>query len=281
MSSWRKIGIVAGGGGLPIVLAQTCEQSGADYYVARVATFADASLDAHPGAEFSAGEIGTRNAALRAAGCDAVVMAGVVTRPDFGALRFDERGQTLLPKLINAAGGGDDALLRVLVEDFEADGFRVVGAHEVAPDLLVREGPLGAHKPDARARADIAKAAQIAHAIGVWDIGQAIAVCDGLVLAIEAQEGTDRMIERVGALPRAIRGTPEARRGILLKRPKPQQERRIDLPTIGLETIERAAQAGLAGVAVEAGGALVIDKAALSARADELGIFVYGFSDGA
>lgn len=277
MSAWSKLGIVAGGGDLPRLLAAHCARSGQAYYVSRVAPFADTTLDAHPGAAFGVGEIGARKAALIAAGCDAVVLAGIVRRPDLATLKLDAEGAVLAPKLIAAAREGDDALLRVVGADFEAAGLRLVGAHEVAPHLLAQSGVIGAFSPDARARADILKAAAAATAIGAWDIGQAVAVCDGLVLAVEAQEGTDALLARVAALPEALRGTKDRKRGVLLKRPKPGQERRIDLPTVGAATLEGAADAGLAGIAVEAGGALILDRAALAAQADSLGLFLLGF----
>jgi UDP-2,3-diacylglucosamine hydrolase len=277
-ATWTKLGIVAGGGGLPMELAAYCAQIRASYAVSRIAPFADAALASHPGHELNVGEIGARKAALRREGCDAVVMAGIVTRPDFSAVKFDEEGAALVPAFVAAAREGDDALLRVLVDDFERAGFRVVGAHEAYPGLLAPRGVIGAHAPSEEAHADIAKAAAVARALGAWDIAQAVAVCAGLVLAVEAQEGTDGLIARVGALRAAIRGTPQARRGVLLKRPKPNQERRIDLPTIGAATIENAAAAGFAGVAIEAGGALLLDRAALVARADDLGLFLYGFA---
>ncbi len=275
---WAKLGIVAGGGGLPIELAAYCAESRASYTVSRIAPFADATLAAHPGHELNVGEIGARKAALKREGCDAVVMAGIVTRPDFSAVKFDEEGAALVPAFVAAAREGDDALLRVLIDDFERAGFRVVGAHEAHPGLLAPTGVIGAHALREEDRADIAKAAAVAAALGIWDIAQAVAVCAGLVLAVEAQEGTDGLIARVASLRPAIRGTPDARRGVLLKRPKPTQERRIDLPTIGVATIENAAAAGFAGIAIEAGGALLVDRAALIARADALGLFLYGFS---
>ncbi len=274
----KKLGIVAGGGGLPRAIAGHCAASGQQYFVACVAPFADGDWSTHPHASFNVGEIGARKAALKQAGCDAVVMAGVVKRPDFGALKFDAEGAALAPKLAAAAKEGDDALLRVLVRDFEDAGFAVIGAHEAAPSLLASAGAIGARTPDAATHADIAKAWSVADALGRWDIGQAVAVCEGLVLAVEAQEGTDALIARVAALPEALRGTPSRRRGVLLKRAKPIQERRIDLPTIGLTTIENAAAAGFAGVAVEAAGALILDRADLAARADALGLFVFGYA---
>jgi DUF1009 family protein len=98
------------------------------------------------------------------------------------------------------------------------------------------------------------------------------------VLALEAAEGTDAMLARVAALPMAVRGEAGARRGVLVKCAKPIQDRRIDLPTIGVDTLEAAAKAGLSGLAVEAGGALIVDRAAVVARADALGMFVVGFT---
>jgi DUF1009 family protein len=136
----------------------------------------------------------------------------------------------------------------------------------------------GAHAPSDAHRRDIARAAKVAAATGALDIGQGVVVCDGLVLAVEAQEGTDQMLRRVAELPERLRGTQAARRGVLVKRPKPIQERRIDLPTIGVRTIEGAARAGLSGVAVEAGGALVVRRADVIAAADAAGLFVFGFS---
>jgi len=194
--------------------------------------------------------------------------------------QFDEEAQRMLPALLAAMPKGDDALLRAVLSEHERAGFRVVGVEEAMSDLLAGAGVWGAHAPDARSMRDIAKAAKVASATGAFDIGQGVVVCDGLVLAVEAQEGTDAMLMRVAALPQAIRGAPGARRGVLVKRPKPIQERRIDLPTIGVRTIAGAAAAGLAGVAVEAGGALAVRRADLIAAADQAGLFVYGFTSG-
>lgn len=279
MPGWRKLGVIAGGGALPVAIAHHCAEQGLAYFIARVAPFADARLEAHPGVTLPLGEVGARIAALKDADCDAITMIGVVTRPDFSNFPIDARGAEVLPHLLAAARAGDDALLRALVAVFEAEGFRVVGAEEALAALLAPAGPLGAYAPGANHLPDLAKAARVAAAIGALDIGQGAVVCDGLVLAVEAQEGTDAMLARVAALPENIRGAGNKRRGVLVKRPKPQQERRVDLPVIGLATVENAAAAGLAGVAVEAGGALVMERAAMIARADALGLFVYGFSD--
>jgi DUF1009 family protein len=278
MSGWRKLGVIAGGGELPVVLAEHLAATQRDYFVARVANMADPALDAHPGATHGLGQMGVRMDAIREAGCDAIVILGQVQRPDLKTLQLDDVALTMLPAILAAMPQGDDALLRAVLSEHEKAGFRVVGADSVMHDLLATPGAWGVATPNERHMRDIAKAAKVAAASGAFDIGQGVVVCDGLVLAVEAQEGTDAMLRRVAELPVNIRGTAQARRGVLVKRPKPIQERRIDLPVIGVRTIEGAAAAGLAGIAVEAQGALAVRRAELVAAANRAGIFVYGFT---
>lgn len=277
-ASWRKLGIIAGSGELPVVLAEHCAAEGRPYFVARIAGLADAGLEAHPGAAHSLGAMGARMEALRTADCDAIVMLGKVPRQDPRALDLDATGLAMVPALLAAAPLGDDALLRALMAEHERAGFRVCGAEEVMADLLAPVGVWGAFAPDAAQRADMVVAARAAAAIGALDIGQGAVACDGIVLAIEAQEGTDAMLRRIKDLPVAVRGDAHARRGVLVKRPKPIQERRIDLPTIGVSTVEAAIEAGLTGIAVEAGGALAVRRSEIVAAADRAGIFLYGFT---
>ena len=278
MTGWRKLGIIAGGGELPVVLAEHMAATQRPYFVARIAPMADPALEKHPGAAHGLGAMGARMDAMREAGCDAVVLFGQVARPDLKTLQLDEVAMSMLPAILAAMPHGDDALLRAVLSEHEKAGFRVVGAEQAMSDLLAQQGAWGAIAPNAAQLADITKAAKVAAASGAFDIGQGVVVCDGLVLAVEAQEGTDAMLRRVAELPTTIRGTQQARRGVLLKRPKPIQERRIDLPTIGVRTIEGAANAGLAGVAVEAQGALAVRRADIIAAANRAGIFVYGFT---
>lgn len=273
----RKLGLIAGGGALPVEIASHCERSGRPLFVIRLKGFADAGLAAFAGAEVGIAEIGKCIKALKKAGCEAVCLAGNVARPDFSSLIPDMRGMALLPKAIAAARHGDDALLRLLVEEFEKDGFQVEGAHEVmGDDLTLPEGPLGRVMADDAQLADAAKALEVARAIGRLDVGQAAVVAHGLVLAVEAQEGTDAMLRRVAGLPAHLRGQPGQGAGVLAKAPKPIQETRVDLPTIGLATVEAVARAGLAGIVGEAGRLLVLDREEVIRRADELGIFVLG-----
>ena len=165
---------------------------------------------------------------------------------------------------------GDDGLLSALVRALEDEGFRMVGADDVVSDLLAPQGPLGAVAPEAEAKADIALGIDVALALGALDVGQAVVVQQGLVLGVEAAEGTDALIERCGGLRRAGPG------GVLVKVKKPGQDRRVDLPTIGVSTVTAAAAAGLSGIAVEAGGTLVMDRSAVAETADRVGVFVIG-----
>ena len=279
---WDKLGIIAGGGALPASLARACEAAGAPYTVLRLSASAGEEMDPFGGHEVGLGEVGKAVRLLKAEGCDAVVMAGVVRRPNFASLTPDWRGAALLPKVVAAARRGDGALLDVLVQTFEAEGFLVVGAEEVAGTLEADSGAIGALVPDERAWADMRKAADLVAALGPFDIGQGAVVRGGLVLAVEAAEGTDAMLERVAALPAEVKGfepgEAQGARGVLLKRPKPGQELRVDLPTIGTRTVRRAAEARLAGIAVEAGLSLILDREAVAHAADEAGLFVYGFT---
>ena len=272
----KKLGLIAGGGNLPVRLAAHCESSGRPFFVLRLRGFAGAELADFPGDDAGIAELGRGFRLLRRAGCEAVCFAGTVARPDFAALRPDIRGLVALPGAILAARAGDDGLLRFMLREFEKEGFHVEGAHEVMGGLTLPVGPLGRHAPQGRDAGDIARAMDVARVIGRQDIGQGAVVCAGLVLAVEAQEGTDAMLERVAQLPGAIRGSPEAPRGVLAKAPKPTQETRVDLPTIGTHTLMQCSRAGLAGIAGEAGKVLVLDREAVVELADELGLFVIG-----
>ena len=274
---WNKLGIIAGGGTLPLALAAACESRSAPFVVIRLAGYADEAARKYDGVEINLGEAGKLTRYLKDAKCDAVVMAGMVRRPDFSKLKPDWRVAALLPRLVAAAAKGDGALLSVIVDSFEAEGVKVIGADEVASDLAVGAGVLGDIQPHASHLSDVKKAVAVIDALGPFDVGQGAVVASGLVLAIEAAEGTDMMLQRCVAFPDALRGG-EGRRGVLVKRPKPGQELRIDLPTFGLETIRGAAAANLAGIAVEAKRALFLDAEQAIAEANKLGLFIFGFT---
>lgn len=271
------LGIIAGLGDLPVQVAAAATERGQGVYVLRLKGFEEPALETYPGEVAGIAQLGKAFKAFRSAGCEQICFAGIVKRPDFQALKPDLKGITLLPKAIAAAREGDDALLRFLIDVFEGEGFEVIGADEAAQSLTVQAGLMAGPDPTDEQMADLKKAADIAGQMGQLDIGQGAIVANGLILAVEAQEGTDQMLQRCATLPVQIRGTPEARIGVLVKRPKPQQERRIDLPTIGLNTIDLAAAAGLAGIGYEAQGALMLNAEQIRMRADELGLFLYGF----
>jgi DUF1009 family protein len=271
-----KLGLIAGGGGLPRAIIDACAAADRPLLVIRLRGFADPDLGGEAGVESGLAELGRTLKALRGHGCDSVCFAGLVSRPDFSALRPDLRGMAALPGAIAAASRGDDALLRFLAAEFEHEGFKVEGADEVVAGLTLGEGPIGRHAPGPEHQLDIARAITAARALGRLDIGQAAVSARGLILAVEAQEGTDALLRRCADLPAALRGTAEAPVGVLAKVPKPVQDRRIDLPTIGVATLIAATRAGLAGVVGEAGGLLVVDRAAVIETANELGLFVVG-----
>ena len=182
----------------------------------------------------------------------------------------------MLPKIIAAAGQGDDAAISVFVDAFQNAGFKVVGPTEVYPDLLCPVGHLTKRVPAPRDLADLEKAVRIAGLIGREDIGQACVVREGVVVAVEAQEGTDRMLQRTAGIDLNYRSEPSSRKGVLVKRAKPGQEMRVDLPVIGVRTVELALQAGLSGIGLEAGASLIVDRGSVLEVADKEGLFVTG-----
>jgi DUF1009 family protein len=188
-------------------------------------------------------------------------------------LHLDMRGAALLPELVVAAAKGDDALLRVVLGAFEKAGFNVVAAEDVLETLAVSPGPVGSLSPSKKDWIDIRAAAEAARAIGLQDVGQAAVARDGVAIATETQTGTDSMLKTLSSA-----SSHKTRSGVLVKRPKPQQDRRIDLPTIGEATVLNAYHAGLAGIAVEAESSLVVDQRKVAVCADRYGLFVYAFT---
>lgn len=271
-----KLGLIAGAGALPVSLARHCQAIGRPLFVVRLEGSTDPALDAFEGSEVGLASLGRTIAKLKVAGCGAVCLAGRAARPDMRSLKPDMRGLAALPGAMAAARRGDDALLSFLVREFEREGFAVEGAQDVMPALILNEGAVGRRRPRRNDLLDIRRAFAAAKAIGAIDAGQAAVSCEGLILALEAQEGTDAMLGRVAGLPLTLRGDARRRKGVLAKVCKPGQERRVDLPTIGPATIRRAAEAGLAGVAGEAGLTLLLERERVAALADDLGIFVIG-----
>ncbi|MGV6801826.1 MAG: LpxI family protein [bacterium] len=281
MPRWKKLAIISGGGNLPLRLATSCQAGNNQFLMIGLEGYADEAIQNYPYEYCNIAEIGKLIRILKNNDCDSVVMAGIVPRPDFSKLRPDWRAAALAPKIISAARKGDGAVLEVLVSTFEAEGFLVIGAEEVADSLFAPKGAIGKYHPNEKDFQDMRKALDVIRALGQFDIGQGAVIRNGLVLAIEAAEGTDEMLTRCAHLPTDVKGyEPEEERvprGVILKTPKPDQELRVDLPTIGIETVRKVVQAGLAGIAIEAEAGLIIDKDTVAQEADQHGIFVYGF----
>ncbi len=270
------LGIVAGGGELPLAIAESVRESGREVFVLALLGAADEWVKSYPHEWASLGEVNKVVKALRAHNCGDVLLAGKLARPKFSEIKLDVKGVLVAPRVIAAARKGDDALLRAVVDVFEREGFHAVGAAQAAPGLLAPLGRMGRIALSGESEEDVASAFKIVRAMGSLDIGQAAVVCGGLALAVEAVEGTDAMIARVASLPEHLRGTAAKRRGVLAKAPKPIQDRKTDLPVIGVQTVQNAAAVGLAGIAVEAGGALILRKRAAIEEADKLGLFLVG-----
>jgi DUF1009 family protein len=264
----RPLGILAGGGTLPRRVAEAAAAQGRPVFiVAFTGQFDPATVAGFPHISLRIGEAGRILSEMRKAGVVDLVMAGGVRRPSLSELGLDWRGVQLFAR-IGAGALGDNGLLAAIGRELEREGFRLVGASEILAGGAVAAGVLGQQHPDEQARSDIAHGVLVARALGVVDVGQSVVVQQGLVLGVEAIEGTDALLRRVGPLRRDGLG------GVLIKIAKPQQDRRIDLPTIGPATVALAVEAGLRGIAVEAGSTIILDQAATVAAADEAGLFI-------
>ena len=265
-----KLGIIAGGGALPARLAAAAKAAGRAVFVVMLDGHAnDPTLESYPQTTLRLGAAAKILDAMRAEDCVDIVLAGKVARPSFSAMRPDWRATKLLMK-VGMKALGDDGLLRLVGQELEREGFRLIGAHEILTDLAVEEGVLGTVQPDEQAMSDAKHGLSVARILGQADVGQGCVVQQGLVLALEAIEGTDEMLRRSALYKREGVG------GVLVKSAKPQQDKRLDLPAIGLKTIEESHKAGLRGIALLAGGTMIIDREAVLARADALGMFIVG-----
>jgi DUF1009 family protein len=266
-----KLGIVAGGGALPQRIAEACRAAGRPFLIVALEGQADGGwLAGMPHVWVRLGAASRLRALLREAAVGAVVLAGTVRRPSAAALLPD----ALALRVLLRAGGlsaGDNRLLTRIVEAFERDlGVPVVAPSDLLPGSLAPLGPLGRLTPSPEDSPGIALGLAVAEAHGARDLGQACVVQQGRVLGVEGRAGTDALIARCSALRQPGRGP------ILVKAKKPQQDLRADPPAIGPETVRRAADAGFAGLALQAGAVLLIDRAKLVAMADAAGLFVAG-----
>ena len=271
------LALIIGGGSIPIAVAEAVERRGRRVVLFPVSGWADpAVVEKFKHYWLPLAKAGLFCRYARAEGCRDVVFVGTALRPPLRSLRIDGLTLRLLPRVLRAYRGGDNHLISGVAQIFEDYGFRIVGVHEVAPEILMPEGAIGSLRPSNRDEVDIARALALLAATGPFDMGQAAIVADNHVLAVEATEGTDAMVRRIADLRAQGRIATPAGRGVLVKAPKPHQDRRFDLPAIGPRTVEEVARAGLAGIAVVAGGSVVAEPAAVAAAADKAKIFVAG-----
>jgi UDP-2,3-diacylglucosamine hydrolase len=265
-----RLAIIAGSGKLPRYVADAASLAGEKPFIFALEGEVDSDWSAYDHVSIGLGDIARFKRMADDLGVDRIIMSGGVSRrPPIREVKLGWSGLLKIPGVIRKlTGGGDNTVLTAVIEFLETPGRRVIGAHEVAPDLLAQTGPLGAVAPDDAAL-------RAARLIGALDIGQGAIAVGGRVVALEGPEGTDAMIARVRDLKAAGRVSAK-RKGVLVKLCKPGQDMRVDLPSAGLRTVTAAAEAGLAGIALEAGRSLLLDASDVKELADQHGLFVYG-----
>jgi DUF1009 family protein len=270
------LAIVTGDGDLPRLLAEECVRRGQDYVLVLFGGFQPDWVSGHPQIAVAFEKPGTLFKKLAKAGAGHVVFAGAMQRPELNPMRFDLKFLKIAPSLLPALKSGDDVTLRVIGAIFESENIEIIAAHSLLESLVAGAGQLGKHTANAADRADMQRGFAIARALGEQDVGQGAVVAQGLCLGAESIQGTDAMLDFIAATGAGFRADPKGGKGVLCKAPKPGQDWRVDMPAIGPQTIENAAKAGLAGVAVQAGGVLILGLDETVARADDLGLFLIG-----
>jgi UDP-2,3-diacylglucosamine hydrolase len=271
------VGVIAGGGAMPFAVAESLAKRGiAPVLFALRGACDPVRVERFRHRWISVGQLGRATRLFREEGCRDLIFIGTLMRPALSEIRLDMKTLRVLGNVIRSFRGGDDHLLSGVGRILEQDGFRMVGIKDVAPDLLMPEGCITRATPAGNARADIARGCEVLAALGPFDIGQAAVVIDGHVVAVEDIEGTDGLLARVSRLRADGRVRAPSGRGVLVKAPKSGQDLRYDLPTVGPRTVEGAARAGLAGIAVIAGNTLAAEPQAMIESADANRLFVIG-----
>jgi len=271
------IGLIAAGGVMPFAVADSLTARGIDPVLFALKGACDpVAVERFRHHWISVGQVGRAMKLFRTENCRDLVFIGTLVRPALSEIRLDWVTLRVLGRVWAAFRGGDDHLLSGIGRILEQDGFRMVGIRDVAPDLLVPEGCLTRTMPDENAAADIVRGREVLRALSPFDIGQAAVVIDGHVVGVEDIEGTDGLLARVARLRKEGRIRAKASRGVLVKAPKSGQDLRFDLPTVGPRTVEGAAAAELAGIAVVAGNTIVVEPQAMIEKADAAGLFVTG-----
>ena len=270
MTENKKLGMIAGGGMMPVEIIKHCNDLGREIFVVGIEPYAkeEEIMDA-PHIFARMGEVGKILKAMAKNDVHDIVLAGGIKRPSFKELIPDWEGAKLMAKLA-IKKMSDDNLFRAAMDEIERHGFKVVGIEEVVPEMMFSEGLYGKVKPSSEDMDDIQRGITVAKALGAVDVGQAVVVQEGMVLAVEAIEGTDMMLSRAAIVKK------QGKAPVMVKVLKPGQDMRVDLPAIGLQTVEQLKKYGIKGIAVEAGGILLIEREAVIKMADESGIFIIG-----
>jgi DUF1009 family protein len=271
------VGVIAGGGAMPFAVADSLTARG----IVPIIFALRGNCDPPAAARFrhhwiSVGQLGRATKLFRSEGCRDLIFIGTLQRPALSEIRLDWGTIRVIGKVMTSFRGGDDHLLSGIGRILEQDGFRMVGIRDVAPDILMPEGCITRAAPDPAATADIGRGQEVLRALGPFDIGQAVVVIDGHVVAVEDIEGTDGLLARVARLRGEGRIRAKAARGVLVKAPKSGQDLRFDLPTVGPRTIEGVAKAGLAGIAIIAGYTIAAESQTMIEVADRTGLFIQG-----
>ena len=271
------VGVIAGGGAMPFAVAESLKLRGLDPVLFGLKGVCDpAAAERFRHHWITVGQYGRAKKLFRQENCKDLVFIGTLVRPSLSEIRLDWGTLRIMGRVLSAFRGGDDHLLSGVGRIFEQDGFRLLGLKEVAPDLLMPEGCVTRRMPDQGANSDIARGREVLRALGPFDIGQAAVVIDNHVVGVEGIEGTDALLKRIADLRAGGRIRAASGRGVLVKAPKSGQDLRFDMPTVGSQTVEGIAAAGLAGLAVIAGNTVVADPQAMIEAADTGGLFIVG-----
>lgn len=266
----KKLGMIAGSGMMPVEIINYCKEKNVDIYVVGLEPYAsEEQLKDVPHSFAKIAEVGKMKKVFEENNVYNIVLAGGIKRPSFKELIPDWEGLKLMGKLA-IKKMSDDNMFRAVINEIEKYGFKIVGIEEVVPEMLFHEGLYGKVKPSREDMDDIERGIVVAKALGAVDVGQAVVVQEGMVLAVEAIEGTDMMLSRAAMLKK------EGKSPVMIKILKPGQDMRVDLPAIGLQTIEQLKKYGIKGIAVQAGGVLLIERETVIKKANEEGIFIIG-----
>lgn len=274
------IAIICGYGSLPCEVAEGAIAAGRHPFLVGIEGEADASIEAYDHRYMNLGQFGALLKLLRERDIREIVMAGGVhSRPEVFSLKLDWGAISSIPKAMAMLLGGDDSLLTGLIKLFQDHDIAVLGAHQVAPQLLAAQGVIAGKKPGQKDMANIVLGAAACHALGKLDIGQAAIAEAGRIVALEGVEGTDGLVQRIVDLRASGRMPKKGKNGVLVKRMKPNQDQRVDLPAIGPQTVVSVKEAGLCGIAVDAGRSLILQKEKTLQLAKEHKIYIYGLDE--